>query len=162
MMQRSDLVLATVGLGGSAAAFALGGALPAAVIGLGVLTGMTLGSVVRPGRGKARAVNAAKAAKATKVVRGARSAAAAVSAVSLVPARAVRPVRTASLPMEAGSARMAPPELRLTGDILHGMQTGGKTTRGLCSACGATLWLSARRPLKATCPMCGHTRVLER
>jgi hypothetical protein len=65
--------------------------------------------------------------------------------------------------MEAGAARI--PEahtgsLRLTGDILRGMQTGGKTTRGLCSQCGATLWLSARRPIKACCPACGFTRVL--
>lgn len=63
--------------------------------------------------------------------------------------------------LEAGAASLAPSPLRLTHDILAGMQTGGKTTRGMCSSCGATLWLSARRPLKARCPNCGHTRVLE-
>jgi DNA-directed RNA polymerase subunit RPC12/RpoP len=64
--------------------------------------------------------------------------------------------------MEAGSA-MADPHLktlRLTGDILREMQTGGRTTRGKCSRCDATLWLTARRPLKATCPTCGFSRVL--
>jgi DNA-directed RNA polymerase subunit RPC12/RpoP len=49
--------------------------------------------------------------------------------------------------------------LRLTGDILRGMQVG-KTTRGICSRCNATIWLSARRPVKARCPVCGFSRVL--
>lgn len=38
---------------------------------------------------------------------------------------------------------------------------GDGTTRGKCSECGATLTLSDRRPVRATCPNCGHTRVVE-
>jgi DNA-directed RNA polymerase subunit RPC12/RpoP len=66
--------------------------------------------------------------------------------------------------MEPAHAVLVDPHtenLRLTGDILRGMQTGGKTTRGKCSQCSSTLWLSARRPVKARCPVCGFTRVLD-
>lgn len=92
----------------------------------------------------------------------ARAAASHVSFVPLGPAgkRVPRPA------MEAGSAAAVVVQdphnqsLRLTGDILRGMQTGGKTTRGLCSQCGGTIWLSAQRPVRATCPLCGFSRVL--
>lgn len=41
----------------------------------------------------------------------------------------------------------------------HG--AGDGTTRGKCSECGAMLTLSDRRPVRATCPNCGHTRLIE-
>lgn len=78
---------------------------------------------------------------------------------------AVVQARGAQLPvMEAAAARLDPHAqgLRLTGDILRGMQTGGKTTRGRCSRCSSTIWLSAHRPVRARCPVCGFSRVLTR
>lgn len=73
--------------------------------------------------------------------------------------RAAKP----ALVMEPGSAQLADPHpetLAMTGDILKEMQTH-KTTRGRCSQCNSTLWLSARRPVKAKCPVCGFTRILD-
>lgn len=41
----------------------------------------------------------------------------------------------------------------------HGAGSG--TTKGKCGECGASLTLSDRRPVRATCPNCGNTRVIE-
>lgn len=38
---------------------------------------------------------------------------------------------------------------------------GSGTTKGTCGECGAGLTLSDRRPVRARCPNCGHTRLLE-
>ena len=64
--------------------------------------------------------------------------------------------------VEAPSEAWADPQrgLRMTRDALVGMHTGGRTTRGKCSRCGTALWLSAKRPLMARCPACGHSRML--
>lgn len=35
-----------------------------------------------------------------------------------------------------------------------------KVTKGMCGRCGTKLTLSARRPLRATCPVCGNSKVL--
>lgn len=154
MMQRSDLLAVTLGLATALGAYLFFGELVGLIVGAAVALG-ALGAVLllpRPARATA-------AARVRRV--GRARAAPAASIVSMVPAgRASRAGRGG--PRFEPAAALAPPELRLTHDILTGMQTGGKTTRGLCSSCGATLWLSARRPLKARCPNCGHTRVLER
>lgn len=159
-MQRSDLLAPALGLAAAVGAWLVFGETIGLIVGLGmffgILIALTLARVLRP---------AAAPAKVRKV----RTPAARVpmaTAVSMVPAgrSAGRATRSPRPLMEPGHAVAVPrpPELRLTHDILTGMATGGKTTRGLCSNCNATIWLSARRPVKARCPNCGHTRVLER
>lgn len=153
MMQRSDLLAVALGLAATVAVYLALGELAGLVVGAGLAVGIAAALLLAPrpsSRGRVRKVP-------RRALQGARARPAAASVVSLVPA--ARTLRTAPR-FEAGAA--AVPELRLTRDILTGMHTGGKTTRGKCSSCGATLWLSARRPVKARCPNCGHTRVLER
>lgn len=50
-------------------------------------------------------------------------------------------------------------KLPLAGPILRSLDAG-KRTRGKCGRCGALLTLSAARPVKARCPVCGHVKVL--
>jgi hypothetical protein len=150
MMQRSDLFLAALGAVGVPAGYLVwdvpGAAVVATALGVGVLAGLAS----RPRRAPAR--------------QRPRHAPLAQGAVRLEPTARAK-VHTSFVPVQmetaAALARPGPAEarLRMTGDILRGMQTG-KTQRGVCSQCNATIWLSARRPVKARCPVCGFSRVL--
>lgn len=152
-MQRSDLALGVLGFAAAGGAWLLAGELGAfvvgAALGCGVLAGLLLSW--RPSPRRARRARVRKVARAAPVMHRRPSNPAAQH-------RSMLAVRGA-LPVEPAAAR-AETSLRLTGDILRGMKTGGKVTRGLCSRCGATLWLSAQRPVRARCPVCGTTRLL--
>lgn len=142
-MQRSDLAVLVAGLVLAVPFFWLFEWVGIAVLVGGMLIGGAVGAVA------SRTQRSAAPAKVRKV-----------------PAKATRPVlmtRVAQGPrptFEPAAARAQAEPLRLTGAILSGMQTGGKVTRGKCSRCASTIWLSAQRPVKARCPVCGHTRVL--
>jgi hypothetical protein len=147
MMQRTASLFVALALGGSAIAYLTVGEFGALAVGLAAVAGALGGLLAAP-----------------------RPAIASRATVRTVPARRTAPLARvpharASLAMEPGQAVMVDPHtksLRLTGDILRGMQTHGKVTRGKCSQCSSTLWLSAQRPVKARCPVCGFTRVLSR
>ncbi len=54
----------------------------------------------------------------------------------------------------------------LTSAILGGSDDSGtafteeRVTRGVCSKCDTPIVLSSRRPIRATCPVCGHSKLL--
>ncbi|HVL87947.1 MAG TPA: hypothetical protein VM681_08105 [Candidatus Thermoplasmatota archaeon] len=93
----------------------------------------------------------------------------ALAAVLLRPARntprreALRAVATgapAARPRVAVAGRpLRMEQLPLAGPILRSLDAG-KRTLGKCGKCGTSLTLSARRPVKARCPVCGHAKVL--
>lgn len=146
-MQRTAPLFVALALGGSAVAYVTVGELGALAVGLAAIGGAFGGLLAAPrpavaARATVRSAPPRRAAPLTRV-----------------------PAARASLAMEPGQAVLVDPHtrnLRLTGDILRGMQTHGKVTRGKCSQCSSTLWLSAQRPVKARCPVCGFTRVLTR
>jgi DNA-directed RNA polymerase subunit RPC12/RpoP len=158
MMQRSDLLfvaLAGIGLpAGYLFLDVLGVALVALALGCGALVGALSAPRERP-------QPPARKARASARPRAARHAPLAAAGAVILEAPTRARVHTSFVPaMEPAAAIASPRSLRLTGDILRGMQTGGRTTRGVCSRCSATIWLSARRPVKARCPVCGFSRVL--
>jgi DNA-directed RNA polymerase subunit RPC12/RpoP len=151
MMQRSAWLLPAAAVVSSLAVYYVYGDMPAITVFGGWLLGGLMGRLA-----------AGPKQKRAKLTRVGRPRPPTVKRATIVQAR--DSATFTELPMESGEARIDPhaTSLRLTGDILRGMQTGGKTTRGKCSRCGSTLWLSARRPVRAKCPVCGFSRVLTR
>ncbi|MCA1812570.1 MAG: hypothetical protein LC624_01305 [Halobacteriales archaeon] len=161
MQQRSAFYLGAVGVVGIPAGYwfwdVTGAAVVAVALGIGIVCGvLTRGA---PASAQPAAKHAPLAATGVQFEPTAR----AKVHTSFVPVRMERAAAALTVPADS---RVLPARdthersLRLTGDILRGMQTGGKTQRGVCSQCNATIWLSAQRPVKARCPVCGFSRVL--
>lgn len=73
----------------------------------------------------------------------------------------VAPRGAAAAPVAAPPPRVVQPTTMAVPAPVSANGAPERLTRGICSKCQSPITVSSRRPIRVTCPMCGHSKILQ-